>query len=71
MTYWANKECADHPKPMDCPDRIIHFVPRQLTYGLPVHDGGSSFIEIKFCPWGGTPLKDAAKAEKSRGGIRK
>jgi hypothetical protein len=26
-------------------------------YGLPVHDGGTSIIEISHCPWCGTKLK--------------
>ncbi len=27
------------------------------TYGIPIHDGGTSIIEIKHCPWCGTKLK--------------
>ena len=27
------------------------------TFGLPIHDGGTSMIEIKFCPWCGENLK--------------
>ena len=27
------------------------------TYGIPIHDGGSSIIEIKFCPWCGNKIK--------------
>jgi hypothetical protein len=27
------------------------------TYGIPIHDGGSSVIEITYCPWCGTKLK--------------
>lgn len=27
------------------------------TFGIPIHDGGSSIIEINFCPWCGTNLK--------------
>ncbi|NNK27790.1 MAG: hypothetical protein HKP06_06065 [Flavobacteriaceae bacterium] len=30
------------------------------TYGIPIHDGGSSIIEIEFCPWCGTELKKAS-----------
>jgi len=30
------------------------------TYGIPIHDGGSSIIEIKHCPWCGTELKKAS-----------
>ncbi|RLD29804.1 MAG: hypothetical protein DRI75_02120 [Bacteroidetes bacterium] len=27
------------------------------TYGIPIHDGGTSIIEIKYCPWCGKNLK--------------
>jgi hypothetical protein len=27
------------------------------TYGIPIHYGGSSVIEITYCPWCGTKLK--------------
>ncbi len=27
------------------------------TFGIPIHDGGSSIIEINFCPWCGGNLK--------------
>lgn len=30
------------------------------TYGIPIHDGGSSIIEIAFCPWCGSELKKAS-----------
>ncbi|MFB9863028.1 DUF6980 family protein [Rufibacter immobilis] len=26
------------------------------TYGIPIHDGGTSVITINFCPWCGTNL---------------
>jgi hypothetical protein len=27
-----------------------------IAFGLPIHDGGSSFIKINFCPWCGKKL---------------
>jgi hypothetical protein len=39
------------------PDAIIRFHKTTKDYGIPIHDGGSSFIEIEFCPWCGTKLK--------------
>ena len=28
------------------------------TYGIPIHDGGSSIISIKYCPWCGKQLNN-------------
>ena len=30
------------------------------TFGIPIHDGGTSIIEINFCPWCGKKLKKNA-----------
>jgi hypothetical protein len=38
------------------PDAIVRFHKKTKDYGIPIHDGGSSFIEIEFCPWCGTKL---------------
>jgi hypothetical protein len=27
------------------------------TFGIPIHDGGSSVVKINFCPWCGVNLK--------------
>ena len=31
------------------------------TYGIPIHDGGSSIIEIDYCPWCGKKLNKASR----------
>ena len=28
------------------------------TFGIPIHDGGSSIVKINFCPWCGENLKN-------------
>lgn len=48
--------CDQHPDRHDCPDCLIEFRPGSLAYGIMVHDGGSSMIEISYCPWCGTSL---------------
>ena len=48
--------CAEHPNRFDCPDALIHYSARFDEYGIIVHDGGPSFVTIKFCPWCGTKL---------------
>jgi hypothetical protein len=56
MTEKANFLCAEHANRSDCPDALVHFSPSSKSYGLIVHDGGSSSIEIHFCPWCGSKL---------------
>lgn len=28
------------------------------SFGIPIHDGGSSIVKINFCPWCGTKLNN-------------
>ena len=56
MTEMVTSACAQHPDRFDCPDALIHFSPRRGEYGIIVHDGGSSFVSIVFCPWCGASL---------------
>ncbi len=37
-------------------DSVIVWDKVQNLYGIPIHDGGSSFVKIKFCPWCGENL---------------
>jgi hypothetical protein len=62
----AERVCDQHPDRFDCPDCLIHYSPRTRMYGLIVHDGGSSFVVIRFCPWCGNRLPDH---NESDGGI--
>ncbi|WP_460304199.1 DUF6980 family protein [Actinocorallia aurea] len=58
MTYNANHRCDAHPDPYDCPDTLVAFT-AEHEYGLIIHDGGSSYIEIAFCPWCGRRLRES------------
>ena len=60
MTYHAEYICPDtvtihDGDPLSCPDRLALRRP-DGTYGLLTHDGGSSSIDMSFCPWCGRPL---------------
>lgn len=35
-------------------DIIIDFDEQSKSYGIPIHDGGSSWIQINNCPWCGS-----------------
>lgn len=56
MAYQLTQECDQHADPFDCPDHLVYRSADGGTFGLIVHDGGSSFIEIRYCPWCGTAV---------------
>jgi hypothetical protein len=56
MTYHANFKCEIHLNIFDCPDKLIAYDEQDNEYGLVIHDGGSSTIKIKYCPWCGSKL---------------
>jgi hypothetical protein len=58
MTDQVNRKCDQHPDPFDCPDCLIFFSPARKRYGIIVHDGGSSFVAIRYCPWCGARLPE-------------
>jgi hypothetical protein len=56
MDYELNQNCDVHGTREECPDALIKTV--RGGYGLIVHDGGSSVIKIRFCPWCGSKLPE-------------
>ena len=54
MDYDLTQKCDVHESWFDCPNALIGLV--RTGYGLIVHDGRSSVIEIGFCPWCGSKL---------------
>jgi len=50
---WA---CSDHASPSECPDALVGRIHRSGRYGIYIHDGGTSLVEINFCPWCGSKL---------------
>jgi hypothetical protein len=50
--------CEIHDDPFACPDVVIVRTVRG-RFGLPIHDGGSSYVDISHCPWCGSLLVDA------------
>ena len=49
--------CDVHPDRSDCPDALVTFNEHRRTFGLLIHDGGSSAVTIHFCPWCGSDLR--------------
>ncbi len=56
MRRELNHRCDQHPDPFDCADNLVHYSPKTKEYGLIIHDGGSSYLVIRFCPWCGAKL---------------
>jgi len=64
MTYCCEQmkgqvehSCDLHPDLSNCPDSLVVHINRTGEFGLRVHDGGSSFIAIRHCPWCGADLE--------------
>jgi hypothetical protein len=49
-------DCDQHADPFECVDALVIYNEVFDEYGLPVHDGGPSYVLIRNCPWCGTKL---------------
>jgi hypothetical protein len=53
--------CDQHTDEYACPDVLIDYSEIFDEYGLIVHDGGCSSLDIKFCPFCGTALPESKR----------
>ncbi len=53
--------CDQHDRRWDCPDALIHYIPKFNEYGVIIHDGGQSVMGITFCPWCGSRLPESMR----------
>jgi uncharacterized protein (TIGR02117 family) len=51
--------CEQHADPFDCPDTVVVYHEPFNEYGLPIRDGGMSYLLIDHCPWCGTRLAES------------
>jgi hypothetical protein len=49
-------DCKTHDDPFERPDSLIAFNAGFNQFGLIVHDGGTSVVLIRYCPWCGSSL---------------
>jgi hypothetical protein len=54
-------KCDMHDDPFDCPDHLIFYSEQFDEYGIIIHDGGSAYAEIKFCPWCGEKMPESKR----------
>lgn len=47
----------------DIEDRLVIYIPQFLEYGLPIQDGGNSYLLIRYCPWCGAKLPKSRRNE--------
>ncbi|WP_081894204.1 DUF6980 family protein [Muricauda sp. MAR_2010_75] len=56
MKVFTTFNCDLHKDKYECPDTLIDHNTKSEYYSIIIHDGGTSGIEINFCPWCGTKL---------------
>ena len=61
MASQVTWHCDRHDDPFTCPDAVIGFSDRFQEYGLIIHDGGSSYVGIGYCPWCGSRLPESQR----------
>ena len=54
-------KCELHVDPYECPDSLVIYIEKFDEYGLIVHDGGTSFVCISYCPWCGIKLPESKR----------
>jgi hypothetical protein len=64
MTGQLDFECDQHENPWECSDAVV--CQTSEGYGLPIHDGGTSYIQIQFCPWCGASLREGAPSAQRK-----
>lgn len=48
--------CCEKMRMMVEEENSIVYIPKSREYGVPIADGGTSFLLIGFCPWCGREL---------------
>jgi hypothetical protein len=59
----VSQTCDAHADPNDCPDALVRYSPQYDEYGLLLHDGGTSAVQIAFCPWCGARLPESKREQ--------
>lgn len=54
-------DCDVHEDPFECPDVPLVFHEIFGEYGIPVRDGGATYLLIAHCPWCGAELPESSR----------
>lgn len=58
------KHCCEQMRDAIQDDVVpVTFLPKFREYGILVLDGGSSFLELRYCPWCGNKLPSSLRDE--------
>lgn len=61
VAYHISREPGVKGDAHDDPDVTLIYSARSRRYGIPVRDGGTSYIHITHCPWCGKRLVSRRK----------
>ena len=61
MKYYLELN-LDETKNIKSLEQIVIYERKFDEYGIVIHDGGESYIEIKYCPWCGKELPKSKRA---------
>lgn len=53
--------CEQHSDPFECPDTLLVFHEPFQEFGIPIRDGGMSYLLISVCPFCGSDLPDTGR----------
>ncbi len=56
IAYYSTFTCDESNDPWECADAVLVRGESDAHYGIPVRDGGSSYIEVRYCPWCGKQI---------------
>jgi len=65
MRYHTANHCPDHNSPFECPDWLVYYSEQRNVFGIVIHDGGESYIKIRYCPWCGSALPTEPENEEA------
>ncbi len=54
-------DCGQHADPFDCADTALVYNEVFDEYGMPVRDGGMSYLVVSHCPWCGARLPQSRR----------
>lgn len=61
MSKALDHACEQRADPWDCPDTALIYHEPFAEYGIPIRDGGMSYLRIDNCPWCGARLPQSQR----------